>query len=198
MTSHIGEWDEDGPEWGLILDTTSIFISIQDADYRIIKANAALKTLLRKGPEGITGRKCYEVIHGTRQPPAYCPHSRALKTRSLQKEEFFEPRLNMRIAVSCHPLLGPEGQVIGSIHLARDAKAPTLSNPDLTKDLSHRQKQILKLFCSGLRTKKIAAQLNTSPRTVEYHKRRMMTLFSARSLAELIARVLTQNPALVE
>ena len=198
MTRHIGEWDEDGPEWGLVLDTTSVLISIHDKDYRIVKANAALRRLLRKGPTEIIGRKCYEVIHGTRQPPAHCPHSRALQTGSFQKEEFFEPRLGMTVVLSCHPLFGADGQMTGSIHLARDAKTPIPSNADPTKDLSDRQKRIFRLLCSGQTTKTIAVQLSVSPRTIEYHKRRMMKMFSASSVAELIARVLTKNPALVE
>ena len=194
MISRSGQSDEGGPQWGLILEAVPILISIHDTDYRIIKANAALKTLLRKVRTGIIGRKCYEVIHGTRRPPAYCPHLRALKTRSHQVEEFFEPHLGIRVAVSCHPLFGADGQAIGSIHIATG----TTSNALLENDLSDRQKQILKLLCSGKRTKKIAAQLDISPRTVEYHRHRMMEIFSAHSLAELISHVLTKNPSLVE
>ena len=197
MTTHKHELHGDGPEWGSILDGTPLLISIHDADHRIIKANAALKALLRTVRTGIIGRKCCEVMHGTRRPPAYCPHSRALRTGSHQRKEFFEPRLGMRIAVSCHPILGAGGQVVVSIHLAAETIARPSSNTVLTKNLTDRQKEILKLLCGGQRTKTIAAQLGISPRTVEYHKQRMMRMFSAHSLAELIAHVLTKNPSLV-
>ena len=65
-------------------------------------------------------------------------------------------------------------------------------------DLSDRHKKILNLLCSDQRTKKIAAQLNICPRTADYHKRRMMEIFSSDSLPELITHVLTKNPSLVE
>jgi PAS domain-containing protein len=58
MIDDDGGWDKDGPEWGLILDAAPILISIHDAGYRIMKVNAALKTLLRKAATEIIGRKC--------------------------------------------------------------------------------------------------------------------------------------------
>ena len=198
MNSHVGGHDKGDPEWGLILDATPMFISIHDANYRIVKANTALKKLLQKTSTPIIGRRCYEVIHGKPQPPVHCPHSRAMETRSHQRQEFFEPRLGMRIALSCHPLFGPDGRVIGSIHLASEAGGPVPSDAILTKNLIDRQKQILGLLCKGQTIKEIAAQLSVSPRTVEYHKRRMMNMFSVRSMAELIARVVARDPSFVE
>jgi DNA-binding CsgD family transcriptional regulator len=188
----------EGPQWGLILDAAPILVSVHDADYRIIKVNATFKEFLHRGSKEVIGRRCYEVVHGTSQPPAFCPHSRALKTGTCQEEEFFEPRLGIRLLVSVYPIFDAKGKLIGSLHLAKEAKTPVLSSGVTTNDLTDRQKNILKLLCRGRKNGEIADQLKISPRTVEYHRRQMMKKFSARSLAELVARVLTQGAASIE
>lgn len=190
--------DGEGPQWGLILDVAPILVSVLDADFRIIKVNAMYKNSLHRGSKELIGRRCYEVVHGTSQPPAFCPHSRALKTRTYQEEEFYEPRLGFRFLVSVYPILDARGKLIGALHLARDRKSPVQSSGVTTNDLTDRQQLILKLLCRGGATREIADQLNISPRTVEYHRREMMKKFSARTLAELVARVLTQDAASIE
>ena len=52
--------------------------------------------------------------------------------------------------------------------------------------LSPRQKQILRLLVDGLSAKQIAARLNISPRTVEFHKYGMMDALGISSSAELV------------
>ncbi len=179
-------------EWDAALDATSVFISIHDRDYRIVKVNAALAALLQKEPAQIVGRRCFEVVHGVAAPPERCPHTRALRTGNHQKEEFFEPHLGIRILVSVSPLFTRDGRVSGSIHVAKYlGGAAAAPNPAAAPVLTERQKQILNLFCNGRVAKEIAFQLNISPRTVEYHKYQMMKKFSARSFSELVARVLT-------
>lgn len=184
------------PQWGPALDATPVMISIHDADYTITKVNAAVAKLLQKKPGEIVGRTCYEVVHGTSHPPADCPHTRVLEAGTHQTQEILEPRLGTKVLVSCSPLFGAHGTVVGSIHVAMETSA--LSGGKVTKDLSERQKQILKLLCSGKKTKEIAARLAISVRTVEYHKRRMMNKFAARTLAALIAHVHACDTDLVE
>ena len=194
MSKHDDEGNNDGSQWGTALGATSAPISIHDADYRIIKVNAAFLALVQRVPTDIIGRKCYEVIHGTPQRPAYCPHSRALQSRTRQKEEFFEPHLGIGILVSCYPVFGADGKPIGSIHVADEtAQTSALSNTPVRNVFTERQKQILKLLCGGRTVKQIAAQLKMSSKTVAYHKYRMMKKLSARSLAELISLVLTRD-----
>jgi DNA-binding NarL/FixJ family response regulator len=109
--------------------------------------------------------------------------------------QFVEPSVGRRRLGSCSPIFGSDGKLVGAIHIAMDVATPAPPDVVVTKDLSRQQKQILKLLCCGRTAKGIAAQLGISPRTVEYHKHRMMQKLSVRSLAELITHVLTQNPA---
>jgi DNA-binding NarL/FixJ family response regulator len=51
--------------------------------------------------------------------------------------------------------------------------------------LTSRQREVLQLLAEGLAVKEIAARLNLSPRTVEFHKYRIMDELGLRTVAEL-------------
>jgi DNA-binding NarL/FixJ family response regulator len=55
----------------------------------------------------------------------------------------------------------------------------------LAAELTPRQKEVLQLIAEGKSPKEIAAILNVSPRTVEFHKYRIMETIGARTIAEL-------------
>jgi len=57
---------------------------------------------------------------------------------------------------------------------------------DPVRRLTPRQREILQLLAEGLSAKEIAAKVDISPRTVEFHKYQMMQALDADSSAELI------------
>jgi len=57
---------------------------------------------------------------------------------------------------------------------------------DPEQSLTARQREILGLVAQGCSAKEIAAKLNISPRTVEFHKYQMMQAFNLHNTAELI------------
>jgi len=63
------------------------------------------------------------------------------------------------------------------------ARSNTWRNP-LDK-LTSRQREVLQLLAEGLQVKEIAARLDVSPRTVEFHKYRVMDELGLRTAAEL-------------
>ena len=68
------------------------------------------------------------------------------------------------------------------------AHAPEIrsaSNRSATDLITRRQREVLELLAGGRQVKEIAAVLNLSPKTVEFHKYRTMQLFGARTVAEL-------------
>lgn len=67
--------------------------------------------------------------------------------------------------------------------------------PEAGKPLSARQQQILRLLVDGLSAKEIAAELNISPRTVEFHKYAMMEALEISSTAALIRYALKSGLA---
>ena len=62
----------------------------------------------------------------------------------------------------------------------------SLRQGELKAALSPRQREVLQLLAEGKSAKEIAAVLNISPRTVEFHKYRMMEELKTKSSAELI------------
>jgi len=71
------------------------------------------------------------------------------------------------------------GNDVGVNRTSRMGFAPGLLTP--------RQRDVLQLVVQGRALKEIAASLNISPKTVEFHKYRLMVQLRARSTAELIA-----------
>jgi DNA-binding NarL/FixJ family response regulator len=62
-----------------------------------------------------------------------------------------------------------------------------------TAELTPRQKEILQLIAEGKSAKEIAGILNVSPRTVEFHKYRIMEIAGVRTIAELTRYALTHG-----
>ncbi len=55
-----------------------------------------------------------------------------------------------------------------------------------SKDLTPRQCDIVQLFAEGHSMKEMAARLNLSPKTIEFHKHHIMTAFNLRTNADLV------------
>lgn len=60
-------------------------------------------------------------------------------------------------------------------------------------ELTMRQKEILQLLAEGKSPKEIAAILNVSPRTVEFHKYRIMEIVGVKTTAELTRYAVTHG-----
>lgn len=72
------------------------------------------------------------------------------------------------------------GDLIGSYQTG------SIRQGELKAALSPRQKEVLQLLAEGKSTKEVAAALNISPRTAEFHKYRMMEQLKLKTSAELI------------
>ncbi len=88
-----------------------------------------------------------------------------------------------------------EGRTFVTPALAADALRPSAhAAPGETgSGLTLRQREILELVAAGRSAKEIAAILDISPRTVEFHKYRMMEILGLHSSAELIHYAITHG-----
>jgi PAS domain S-box-containing protein len=107
-------------EWKTTFDSITDMISIHDKDNRIVRTNKALADLLKTTPKELIGKSCHEVIHGTKEPPVNCPHLQTLKTGKSTITETFNPNLDIYLHESTSPLLNENGEVTGSVIVARD------------------------------------------------------------------------------
>jgi DNA-binding NarL/FixJ family response regulator len=70
--------------------------------------------------------------------------------------------------------------------LLHDPTGAPGGSPDPVAMLTSRQREILQLVAEGRSAKEIAADLNLSPRTVEFHKYRIMEALNLHTTAELV------------
>jgi PAS domain S-box-containing protein len=109
-------------EWKRVMDALPDLIMILDNEHRIVHANKATADRLGCASKELVGRICYEVIHGTEEPPDFCPHARLLADGLEHTAEVSEGRLKGYFLVSVTPLHNRDG-TIGSVHVARDLTA---------------------------------------------------------------------------
>jgi len=107
-------------EWRTTFDSIADMISIHDKKCKITLVNKALADAFKKEPKELISKTCHELFHGTKQPYPNCPHMRSLKTQKPATLELFEPRLGIHLGVSTSPIFDEKGEVIGSVHIAKD------------------------------------------------------------------------------
>ena len=107
-------------EYKTLFDSLPDPIFILDKNFRIIKANSATARALGMDINDILGKTCYEIVHESGEPPENCPHKKLLKDKKPHTEMIFEKNLGGENIVSTTPLYGPDGKLIGSIHVSRN------------------------------------------------------------------------------
>ena len=107
-------------DWEHTFDAVPDLIAIIDTNYRVVRANRAMGAKLGMTPEECIGLTCYSVVHGTTNPPSFCPHRQLLKDEFEHTAEVCEDCLGGYFIVSVSPLYDSKGKLIGSIHVARD------------------------------------------------------------------------------
>ncbi|RPJ56012.1 MAG: diguanylate cyclase [Dehalococcoidia bacterium] len=122
-------------QWQTTFDSIADMISIQDRDFRIIRANKAYTDTLKIKPGDIVGKHCYEVVHETSEAIENCPHVKTIQSGKPAIEEILEPRLGVYLEISTYPILNSGGEVTGTVHVAKDITERKLMQKKL-EDLS--------------------------------------------------------------
>ena len=107
-------------EWRATFDSITDLISIHDKDNRLVRVNKAVADLLKTTPQELIGKFCHELMHGTKEPPADCPHLLALKTGGPVSINTFNPNLVIHLQESSSPLFNEKGEVKGTVMVTRD------------------------------------------------------------------------------
>jgi PAS domain S-box-containing protein len=110
-------------EWERTFDSVPDLIAIIDVRHRIVRGNREMARRLGMTPEQCVGLHCYEAVHGSHQPPEFCPHTLALSDGREHVAEVHEERLGGHFSVSTTPLLDEQGIMMGTVHVARDISA---------------------------------------------------------------------------
>lgn len=110
-------------EWEITFDAVPDMVAILDRWQNILNLNRAMAERLGIGKEEVRGRKCYEIIHGTAQPPPYCPFGRLKTAQGPWSVEVFEGKWGSYFHISLAPLLDQEQNLLGGVHVIRDISA---------------------------------------------------------------------------
>jgi PAS domain S-box-containing protein len=107
-------------DWEYTFDAVPDMIAVLDEEYKIVRANRAMAAKLGMTPKECVGLTCYRVVHGTDEPPTFCPHKQLLKDGFEHTTEMCEDYLGGDCIVSVSPLHNFEGKLTRCIHVARD------------------------------------------------------------------------------
>ncbi|GAG83509.1 unnamed protein product, partial [marine sediment metagenome] len=107
-------------EWRTTFNSITDMVSIHDKDFKIVRANKAFAGALKMKPGEIIGKNCHELIHGTKEPPPFCPHKCTLDTGKPNRAEFFDTHLGIHVEASTSPIFDENGQIMASVHIAKD------------------------------------------------------------------------------
>jgi len=117
-------------EWEETFDSIPDLITVLDTNFTILRANEAVLKFLDLTEDEIVGKHCYELIHGTVKPPAFCPFHMLLCTGTSVPVEV---KLgNTIFLVSVHPFYD-KNTLKGVIHIARDVTSLKKTEIELEK-----------------------------------------------------------------
>lgn len=147
-------------EWESTFDAVPDLIAILDTNYHVIRANKAMANRLGVNPLEVIGVTCFEVVHGLKEPPIFCPHRKLLEDSHEHTAEVHEDRIGGDFIVSVSPLFDSKGKLMGSVHVARDitdrkkaedqVKKSLKEKEVLLKEIHHRVKNNLQIISSLL------------------------------------------------
>jgi PAS domain S-box-containing protein/putative nucleotidyltransferase with HDIG domain len=107
-------------EWQRTFDSVPHAIFVLDGENRIQRANRAAVEATGCELSQMFGKHCYEVIHQTSEPAAYCPHQALLRSCQGGRGELVEPRLDKIFDMTCSPVRDEQGILLGSVHVLSD------------------------------------------------------------------------------
>lgn len=107
-------------EWERTFDSVPDLVAILDTKHRIKRVNKAMAKRLGTKPEKCIGLNCFRCVHNSNKPILNCPHSLTLADGKEHVAEIEEKNLGGIFLVSTTPLFGNKGELVGSVHVARD------------------------------------------------------------------------------
>jgi two-component system cell cycle sensor histidine kinase/response regulator CckA len=110
----------DNQEWVRIFDAISDLIMVLDDRHRILRVNKAMADALGMAEQEARGHICWELVHGEKEPPSFCPHAHLLADGKEHSAEVFIPRLGGTYDVTAFPLSSQDSRIVSSVHVARD------------------------------------------------------------------------------
>ena len=107
-------------DWEDIFQSIGHPTIIMDLEHGIVAANQAAVEVSGKSLDELLNAKCYDLFHGSSEPPRRCPMEALLESGSRERAEIEMEALGVYYLVSCTPVLDKEGNIRKVIHIATD------------------------------------------------------------------------------
>lgn len=125
--------------WKYVLNSLPDLITILDMNFKVIWVNNAMAEVLNTPPESCAGLTCYEVVHGTDMPIFNCPHEKMIHDGLEHTEEVNEDNLGGYFLVTASPIKDNAGNILGSVHIARNITERKKMEDQIRKSLEERE-----------------------------------------------------------
>lgn len=130
-------------EWQKTFDAINDLAYVVSKDFRLMKVNKAFCQFLKKEPEELIGKFCFEVLHKTEKPVLNCPHLETLSTGKATTREVNDSHLGMTFLISNSPIFDDKGELTGALHIAKN-----ITDQKKTKELKESEERIRNVFNS--------------------------------------------------
>lgn len=107
-------------EWRNTFDSLEDAVLLINPDYTVHRANLGAARLLNMDVRRIVGEKCYEILHGTKSPPDYCPRGTAESKGVYCEAEKEEPNVGRILRFSSSPIKDELGKVTRMVEVISD------------------------------------------------------------------------------
>ena len=87
------EKTKESDEVNKILDGIGDLLFVMDKNRVITRVNKSTCEVLKKKPEELIGKHCYEVVHGTNEPWPNCPAGKTFETKQTATVEINDPNI---------------------------------------------------------------------------------------------------------
>ena len=115
-------------KWQITFNAMNDSVSILDLDGSIIQYNAATLSLFNITAEDIKEKKCFEVVHGTKDFFENCPLVRMKK--SSHPESMIFKKKERWLEVSVDPIFNSKNELTGAVHVVSNITARKLAEEE--------------------------------------------------------------------
>jgi PAS domain S-box-containing protein len=102
------------------LDGIGDLLFVMDKNRIITRVNKSTCDALKKKPEDLIGKHCYEVVHGTNEPWPNCPAGKTFETKQTVTAEINDRNIGLPLLITTSPILDEKGELIQCVHIAKD------------------------------------------------------------------------------
>jgi PAS domain S-box-containing protein len=98
-------------EWEAAFNAITDRVFVEDTNYSVLRANAAVLHDYGLSPEELFGKKCFQVFKERQEPCPGCPVTQTLQTEKAAFGEMENPRLKGNYHVRTYPIFDRKGQI---------------------------------------------------------------------------------------